>query len=242
MLLEPGKYVAKVGELNNQKIVVYETEHGALCAAIPCEVAEGDKAGTVIKHTVTLITRDGTIQTRTLDTLKEIFGFPGADPFWLMDTDLSEVRFEIVVEAEQGEKGGEFSKVKWINPLGGGQKMPEAADRRAVLAKFGSKFRALSGGAPAPAASARPAAPGKPAPKTAPPKKSPPPAPAGPTATMEEAWEELCKANPNMNESQATEIWYSKMRELFNTDDNSQITPQQWHQLKEALTDNVPMN
>jgi len=239
MLLEPGKYTAKIGQLNGLGIVVYETEGGALCAAIPCEVAEGDDAGKTLKYTATLVLRDGTIQTRTLETLKSVFGFPGNDPFWLMDTDLSEARFEIVIEAEQGQDGkGEFSKVKWLNPIGGGQKMPEAADRRSVLAKYGSKFRALSGGAPATAAQPAIKAP----PKTAPPaKKAPPPAPTGPISTMEEAWEELGKANPDLGENQAAELWYGKMRELFGTDDNSRITPQQWHQLKEALTDNVPM-
>lgn len=239
MLLEPGKYVAKVGEINGNKIVVYEATTGSLCAAIPCEVCEGDDAGKVIKHTVTMVNKDGAIQTRTNDTLKEVFGWDGLDPFWLMDADLSEVTFEIVIESETTDKGT-FSKVKWLNPLGGGQKMPETADRRSVLAKYGSKFRALSTAAkPAPAS-----APAKPATKPAPalPKKSTAPPPqSGPTATMEECWEEMCKANDGKSQDDLATLWFATLKEMFGTDNNSDITPQQWGQLKPKLGDYVPM-
>ena len=49
---------------------------------------------------------------------------------------------------ETGDKGGVYFKSQWLNPLGGGMKTPVAADRRSVLAKYGSKFAALAHSAP----------------------------------------------------------------------------------------------
>src|SRR3974377_2364839 len=104
---------------------------------------------------------DGTIQTKTTDTLKAVYGWDGADPFWLMDNSedgapMRAVDFEIVGGPETGDKGGQYFKSQWLNPLGGGSKTPMAADRRSVLAKYGNKFKALASSAttgqlPAPA-------------------------------------------------------------------------------------------
>lgn len=241
MLLNPGKYVSKVGKLNGNGIVIYETEArgdipgGALCAAIPCEVAEGDDAGKTIKHTVTIVTKDGTIQTRTCDTLKEVFGWDGVDPFWLMDADMSQVRFEIVVEADKNDKG-EFSKVKYLNALGGSVKMPAPGDRKSILAKYGSQFRALAGGAPA---IAKPAQSAAPKPPTAPKKSTPPPPQTGPTATMEEAWAACWEASGS-NETAAHEAWDQTMSAMFPGKTNSDLTPHDWGKLKEKFADNVP--
>lgn len=259
MLLEVGKYVATLSgpsEGTKSGIIVYETNAGALCAAMPVKVAEGPNAGKELKSTQTLVKRDGTVQTRTTDNLKAIFGWPGDDPFWLMDNDLSAIKFEIVVEAEAavGDDGGVktddqgqaiyYSKVAWINPLGAGVKMPEPADRRSVLAKYGSKFRALSGGVPVKSTTTPPIP--KPSPLP-PPKKTPPPA-AQPTlslepkATMEEAWAELCNANQDgKTQEQLSEIWYRTIGTLFPGKTNSDLTPQEWAKLKSCWEDNVPM-
>lgn len=235
-LVAAGKYVARVGG----GIIVYETKNGALCAAIPCTIAEGPETDKELKHTATIVLRDGTLNTRTIDTLKEVFGWDGADPFWLTEADLSEARFEIVVQDDPGknddgspkldQQGNQvfYSKVQWLNPLGQAMKMPEPADRKSVLAKYGSKFRALAGGTAvkAPAKNPPPAA-----------KKSPPPAaPAGPTATMEEAWES-CQAN---HPEQAEEIWSKAIAKLFPNKTNSDLTPADWGKLKLTFDDNIP--
>jgi hypothetical protein len=244
-LVEPGKYVAKLsGPVEGSKsgIVVYETQRGALCAAVPCKISEGPETGKELKSTQTVIKQDGTVQTRTVDNLKAIFGWDGLDPFWLMDSELAEIAFQIVVENEAGQnqdgsikkdaQGNTtyFSKVQWLNPLGGSMKMPEAADRRSVLTKYGSKFRALAGGALAKGPATKPS-------PAAPPVAPPPP--TGPTATMEEAWQAMCKANEGKPESELTQLWFATLREKFRTDNNSQITPQQWGQLVKDL-DNIP--
>ena len=93
---------------------------------------------------------DGTMLTKTIDTLKAVFGWNGEDPFWLMENSaedgaLRSVEFEIVGGPETGDKGGQYFKSQWLNPLGGGMKTPVAANRESVMAKYGSKFRALAG-------------------------------------------------------------------------------------------------
>ena len=148
-----GKYVCRL----NGQLVIYEASTGSLCGAVPCVMVD---SGFTFKHTLVLVKADGTIQTKTTDTLKAVFGWDGVDPFWLMDSSVEggamrDVDFEIVGGPETGDKGGQYFKSQWLNPLGGGMKTPAAADRRSVLAKYGSKFQALAG-----TASSTPARPG----------------------------------------------------------------------------------
>ena len=140
---QEGKYICKL----NGQLVIYEASTGSLCGAVPCVMVE---SGFTFKHTMVLVKADGTIQTKTTDTLKAVFGWDGVDPFWLMDNSVDggpmrSVEFEIVGGPETGDKGGVYFKSQWLNPLGGGMKTPVAADRRSVLAKYGSKFQALAG-------------------------------------------------------------------------------------------------
>ena len=151
---QEGKYVCKL----NGQLVIYEASTGSLCGAVPCVMVE---SGFTFKHTLVLVKADGTIQTKTTDTLKAVFGWDGVDPFWLMDNSedgrpMRAVEFEIVGGPETGDKGGQYFKSQWLNPLGGGMKTPAAADRRSVLAKYGSKFAALAGASTAPTAKPAP--------------------------------------------------------------------------------------
>ena len=186
-----GKYVCKL----NGPMVIYEASTGSLCAAVPSVMVD---SGFTFKHTMVLVKADGTIQTKTTDTLKAVFGWDGVDPFWLMDQSedggaMRSVEFEIVGGPETGDKGGQYFKSQWLNTLGGGMKTPQAANRQSVLAKYGNKFQALAGVA----AKAAPAVP-----KAPPRAQTPPPiAPGGPPqgATMEEAWAQLNESNPGKN-------------------------------------------
>ena len=140
---QEGKYVCKL----NGQLVIYEASTGSLCGAVPCVMVEN---GFAFKHTLVLVKADGTIQTKTTDTLRAVFGWDGLDPFWLMDNSedgkpMRSVEFEIVGGPETGDKGGVYFKSQWLNPLGGGMRTPVAADRRSVLAKYGTKFQALAG-------------------------------------------------------------------------------------------------
>ena len=75
---QEGKYVCKL----NGPMVIYEASTGSLCAAVPSVMVD---SGFTFKHTMVLVKADGTIQTKTTDTLKSVFGWDGVDPFWLMD-------------------------------------------------------------------------------------------------------------------------------------------------------------
>jgi hypothetical protein len=211
-------------------------EGRALMGHLPMVIDEGDHAGQNIDAQICFISKAGEPQTRTTDNMKEVFGMEGANPYWIQfmnpdvasdsrERDLTGIKFNIVVEAEEYQ-GKTRAKVKWINPLGSsGGWVPKPADRNSVLAKYGSQFRAL-GGTPAPSR-----------PPTAPPiKKAPPVPPVGPTATMEQAWEECCKNNT----SNAEAVWGQQMAALFPGKTNSDLTPHEWGKLKEKFADNVP--
>ena len=146
---QEGKYVCKL----NGQLVIYEASTGSLCGAVPCVMVD---SGFTFKHTLVLVKADGTIQTKTTDTLKAVFGWDGVDPFWLMDNSVDggamrAVEFEIVGGPETGDKGGQYFKSQWLNPLGGGMKTPAAADPAAAS----RCWMAACSGAPATGASSR---------------------------------------------------------------------------------------
>lgn len=144
MNIADGTYAARPGAAS-----VYESEKGALVLALVVKIENGPD----LKSYHTLVNKDGAINTRTVDNLKAWSGWNGVDPFWFMENDLSGVDVEVVIANEPGftDPSKLFPKVKWVNPPGGGMGgVPDAADRRTVLAKYGAKFRALAGGVPCP--------------------------------------------------------------------------------------------
>ena len=242
-----GKYVCKL----NGQLVIYEASTGSLCGAVPCIMVD---SGFTFKHTLVLVKADGTIQTKTTDTLKAVFGWDGVDPFWLMDSSVEggamrDVEFEIVGGPETGDKGGQYFKSQWLNPLGGGMKTPAAADRRSVLAKYGSKFQALAGtgGQKAEVSSQKPEVRSQNVPSPVPPgirngarPVSPPPPPAS-VATMEEAWAALNEANAGKPAEAIEKLWFDTIARLFPNKSNTDLKPHEWGKLKAEFTDEIPM-
>jgi hypothetical protein len=178
MVVNNGKYPVEV----TGQLIVYETGDGALCVAVPLAITETENnPAWEGKTTITLVKKDGTVMTKSWDNLKKCFAWDGQDPFWLMyenpEDEASAPRdfsalFEteklsaIMEQEEFTPENGEpytISKVKFLNPPGGFANMPAPADRKSVLAKYASKFRALGGGSTsAPSApQAAPKAPGK---------------------------------------------------------------------------------
>ena len=233
-----GKYVCKL----NGPLVIYEASTGSLCGAVPCVMVD---SGFTFKHTMVLVKADGTILTKTTDTLKAVFGWNGEDPFWLMDNSLDDgamraVEFEIVGGPETGDKGGQYFKSQWLNPLGGGMKTPEAANRQSVLAKYGNKFKALVS-APAKPPVAQQAAASQAAPKIPTVPKS---VPSGPPqgATMEEAWAALNENNPGKDAAAIEKIWFDTIAKLFPNKSNTDLKLHEWARLKaEFEKDELPM-
>jgi hypothetical protein len=249
---QEGKYVCKL----NGQLVIYEASTGSLCGAVPCVVAAPPAhEGFTFKHTMVLVKSDGTIQTKTTDTLKAVFGWDGVDPFWLMDNSddggaMRTVEFEIVGGPETGDKGGQYFKSQWLNPLGGGMKTPAAADRRSVLAKYGNKFAALANaggqhgtdktnGTNAPRVPAVPRGAQGTARPTTPPTIPPVAAPA--TATMEEAWAALNEARAGKSPVEVEKLWFDTIARLFPNKSNTDLKPHEWGKLKAEFTDDVPM-
>ncbi len=239
---QEGKYICKL----NGQLVIYEASTGSLCGAVPCVMVD---SGFTFKHTLVLVKADGTIQTKTTDTLKAVFGWDGLDPFRLMDNSVDggpmrSVEFEIVGGPETGDKGGVYFKSQWLNPLGGGMKTPVAADRRSVLAKYGSKFQALAGvgtqkaeGRMQNSSSRVPPVPSG-AQGTARPT-TPPPGMA--TATMEEAWAALNEAQAGKPAEAIEKIWFDTIARLYPNKSNTDLKPHEWGKLKAEFEDNVPM-
>ncbi len=246
-LPQEGRYVCKL----NGQLVIYEASTGSLCGAVPCVMVSATPAndGFTFKHTLVLVKADGTIQTKTTDTLKAVFGWDGADPFWLMDESvdggaLREIEFEIVGGPETGDKGGQYFKSQWLNPVGGGMKTPAAADRRSVLAKYGSKFAALAGAGSQSReqkAESRNGGSVPPVPRLAtPPAKLAPP-PGAVTATMEEAWLALNEHNAGKDPAVMEKVWFDTIARLFPNKSNTELKPHEWGKLKAEFADELPM-
>lgn len=239
---QEGKYVCKL----NGQLVIYEASTGSLCGAVPCVMVD---SGFTFKHTLVLVKADGTIQTKTTDTLKAVFGWDGVDPFWLMDNSVEggpmrDTDFEIVGGPETGDKGGQYFKSQWLNPLGGGMKTPAAADRRSVLAKYGTKFQALAGAGGQAAQPHRPTAAAKapPVPSGAHGVTRPTtPPPGAPTATMEEAWATLNEAQAGKPTEAIEKLWFDAIARLFPNKSNTDLKPHEWGKLKAEFTDEIPM-
>jgi len=247
MNIADGTYAARPGAAS-----VYESQGGALVLALVVKVADGPE----LKSYHTLVNKDGAINTRTVDNLKAWSGWDGADPFWFMEHDLSNVDVEVVISNEPGfqDPTRMFPKVKWINPPGGsGSGVPEAADRRTVLAKYGAKFRALAGGVPVVARPAqrsdaggqqsvgpRPAAA---ATETARPAAAPypmrpvlpvpvrPPVIAG--GTQAAAWGRLCQLGVNLTPDNREAIWFACVDATGM--DQVDMTPAGWAQVQAGI-------
>lgn len=160
-----GTYKAR----RNGDIVIYETDAGALCVAIPYLLLNADIAFGG-KHTMTIGKFDGTIQTKTLKTLHDVF------PAWETDNPFDLQSLPQVAEGEAEfeladcyhddsytppdwnvEKDGPYLtfKPQWFNRLGGSSNMPDKAtetEQASLLSKWGSKFNVT-----APKTAAKPA-------------------------------------------------------------------------------------
>jgi hypothetical protein len=191
-----------------------------------------EEAGFEITGYFYLERKDGSINDRTVASLKSSLGWDGCDPFWLADTPMDDKIVQVTVESDEYE-GKTKMKVGWINPgdsTGGNGSIPNASPerRRAIASRLGAKFRAT--GTPAPA----------PKPTTAAPKAAPARKPV-PTATREQAWEKFCGCIPDGTTEEAiNDAWGTAMQKAGITDD---ATPAQWASFigkLPTLVDDVP--
>lgn len=213
-LPETGKHKATA-----QQTTVYEKDNGVLVCAIHFEVTEDE----AITGYFSLSRKDGSLNQYTIDNLKDVFGWDGCDPFWLVDEDLSEVLVSITVEDIERDDGSYFRCVKYLDKPGGGGGMPEEGDRDDILAKFGARFRAMSGGKQV--ASKKAAPPKKKAP--APPAPPEPELPAGlGPMDMQEAWGGFCERAGDLNEEDLAAAWWKAIEATGKTAED--LTPEEW--------------
>lgn len=233
-LFQPGTYQVAVRER-----AVYQNDKGSLIFACRYEGDAPTPQSGSEPHEITgyhtLAKPDGTLSESTIETLKEVFGWDGCDPFWLADTDLGRCPAEIVVENYTKNDGSVGVSVKWLNKPGGGHGgMPQNGDRNAIMAKFGARFRALSGG------QSRPRPQAMPRPQTQPkPQAAPAQAPAAPQmlpfesqvtpCDMNTAWGAFCQAaGDGRPQQEMHRMWFACLQALTGKTDPNQCTDQDW--------------
>lgn len=238
MQLENGKYPAQP----TGRVEVGEHENGCLIAKMEYDLGEGR----TISNTFWLTTKDGAVNTRSIETLKEIFGWDGADPFWLADhaAEFVDVSVELVIENHTfpGRDGVERTapEVKWVNPIGGGMGGVQVAngDRTSLLTKYGAKLRAVAGGTPVPK-------------KTTPPvppiltNATPPPAPkkAVLPSDMNACWKALTDAMADKPRAEVEAKWFEIIKAVHGDKPQPEYTPGDWGMVMEKLKktfDNLP--
>jgi hypothetical protein len=213
---------------------VYENQNGTLIFSAYFLV--GEQIG--ITGYFSMTTKDGAISERNVRTLRDVYGWDGCDPFWLIDNDLSQIEVEIVVEDQTGRDGKPMRSVAWLNKPGGkgNGKTRESGDRASILAKYGSRFRAMAGG------SSSPSKPSTPRPSNIPKAPAPPPAPVrhdGPVSDMNECWDAFCKqVNDLMSQEEAADQWF-KLIESTAGKSAEKCSPQDWGRIKAEISNFV---
>jgi hypothetical protein len=99
-------------------------------------------------HSVCIGTKDGTLQERSIEGLREIFGWNTENPFDLQRIEIPEgdepefILADYHNEPYQNKKGEEVNsyKFRWLNKLGSGLKQADETEESAALAKWGKKF------------------------------------------------------------------------------------------------------
>lgn len=229
----PGRFVCGVGERS-----CYEAESGSLVFVVNCLI---DDQTSIMSYN-TLVNKDGAVNTKTTDKLKQIFGWDGCDPFELVDKDCAGLQFEVTVEDEQCTDGKTRPKVKYIDPLGSsnGGGMKPSGDRAAILAKYGAKFRAVAGGsAPrTPARTPTPAAPKAP-PAPPPPPPATPPEPAAAPSTMMDAWSALCETAKGLPKEAIDKIWHGALNQIAKGRRQTELTAAEWGQIRAICLQNA---
>ncbi len=243
------------------KVVVYPTDEGALCLAVPVTLVNAEIAWSG-KSTHTLVNKEGQLMTKSIDNLRRVFPEWGGDIFGLEDIEVQGRPVEVVGEESEftNEKGESVTnwKIKWLNPPGGSSRMPEPVadqDRKALIAKFGSKFKAhfgSSGGAktkPTTGAAGKAAVAATetkaeaPAEKKAAPQRaaaSGPPSRSNKTSAMartssqEEVWTALQKANDGVDENDLATRFY-EAQDAVRAGADSNMTPAEWGQVADHL-------
>ncbi|MCC7406679.1 MAG: hypothetical protein IT442_01315 [Phycisphaeraceae bacterium] len=199
--------------------------------------------------------KDGSLNTVTIEQLQQAFGWDGRDPFWLQDTDFAAYVVQVKLAYEQFN-GKVKMKVQYVNAedwAGGGVPQADAAMRRAISARLGSKFRANAPApkqavAPAPAQAAtqsprkgkvsRPASPTQAAATST--TSAPSSRPAAPASGMAQAWEAFVKACPaEWPGKEVEEEWFRILGVMFPGKQPQELGDADWAKVAAEAPDQV---
>lgn len=172
--------------------------------------------------------RDGSLNTVTIDMLKDALGWDGRDPFWLQDAQLAGtiVQTKIGVEEYNGQRRMKVQYIDSADADPGGVRRADESTRRAIETRLGAKFRANAGGTPAPAPK-----PSRPAPQASKPSTR---MPAAQGLTMQQAWERC--VNICSNDSAAAELrWTAALNSMFPGRPQESISHREWQQLVDRI-------
>lgn len=221
VLLQPGTYDGTV-----KAATIYEAPSGAVMAQMQIEIE-----GHVLKGSICLVQKDGTLSERGFRDVQAIFGWSDWDwARWEVEPEEhAGAAVKAVLETVQGDRS-EFTSIKYVNPPHAGQQL-EKADAKSLAAKYGAKTRALFGGSPA-----KPAAP---AAKPRPPAPTAKPAVPAVTSTMEECWDKFVEKNATMTEQELYDLW-SKDVAVFTGKQQNDCGPADWGKMMLALSNNLP--
>lgn len=194
-----------------------------------------------MRGSICLVKKDGEMMQKNVQNLIKILGgaWDGKDIGALESIDPTGIH--VMAEYVDGEPkpkrdgSGDirYTEVKNIWPLnGGGLDLPAPVDSKSVAAKYGSKFRATFGAAPAKPVTKPAAAP------TTPPKSAPPPPartpqkPAAPVSSLNECWEaiEAKRSALCQGDNWSNDWWTANV-----VGDIDKWTPQQWGEVKARI-------
>jgi hypothetical protein len=234
--IENGKYDAHA-----MAVVVGEHSNGCLIVSMEMKL---DESGIVMPYTAWVTTKDRSVNTKAVESLKDVFGWPGDDPFWFEDNanEVFNVPVELVIENESfvGNDGVERThpKIKWVNKpgFGSGSVAPTVRDRKSLLSKYGGKLRAISGGNPAvaPAKKAMP----PPPPPTQP--ELPPASPTAPPSTLNDCWAALCEQMGDKDRKEIENAWKAIVQSVHGDKSQTDFTQLDWGLVLKHIKENLP--
>lgn len=237
-LVEGSSYNAR----RNGPIRVYETEKGALMAAIPYITLSVPFEG---EHVIVLGAKDGSLQERNIQVLQEHFGWAGEiGEFSPAQAEGGEAEFKLVDWHNESYAKGEEQVDKWVfrwlNRIGNVQ-TPEQVE--ATKSKWGKKLAYALGAAPAEKQESKPVETPAEAKKKSPPGRKP----AAAKVVYKEAvdvFEAAClkhggKAQADMSESEQDDIankhWFPACKKVMGDPDKSPETAEEIAKVAEAV-------
>ena len=178
--------------------------------------------------------KDGNLNKVQIGMLKDTFAWDGVDPFWFESVNVGDLAgMQVTLKSEVYENEDRI-KVAYINPYDSqprtGVTHADAATRRAIQARIGTKLRASAG-----ASGSTPKPPAKAKAPTAPP--SPPTQAAAPTApsqvpvsTEAGAWDSCVEKGKEdgLAEDAVNGLWWNSIKAVTGGTDTGSLTPEQW--------------